>query len=375
MDQSPLPFIHLMGVLKHLPRTGWLRSNPHPESVASHSFRLALMGLFAPSPLDRYRCMYIGLCHDLAEAVVGDIPTFAGVPKDHKRNLECLAFQYIEELVKPYNPEVAKEIVSAWTEYEEGKTAEAQWVKEMDKLECLIQAFEYEKTEGFDKNVLGEFQSLSSKITSAEGTQWLCILQNERTLHFSKRERCFPVIFMVGGRAASIYRCNSLPIEGVRYVSMRSVIHEKASDPSYRLAKLISNYLANKLDIPTQLKVQLLEQKLKAVVANREDGTWVLVDGFPDSKEDLLVFQANVQHKNFILLLGQCGDEGTADGNEDVWKAGTRKDLEDHCLALHKGSTIAVDIDGSKEMVRARIVQAVTEIIDRAANQDYKENQ
>lgn len=117
---------------------------------------------------------------------------------DHKRNLECLAFQYIEELVKPYNPEVAKEIVSAWTEYEEGKTAEAQWVKEMDKLECLIQAFEYEKTEGFDKNVLGEFQSLSSKITSAEGTQWLCILQNERTLHFSKRERCFPVIFMVG---------------------------------------------------------------------------------------------------------------------------------------------------------------------------------
>ncbi|KAI6551022.1 hypothetical protein MCOR04_011143 [Pyricularia oryzae] len=178
-----------------------------------------------------------------------------------------------------------------------------------------------------------------------------------------------------GGRAASIYRCNSLPIEGVRYVSMRSVIHEKASDPSYRLAKLISNYLANKLDIPTQLKVQLLEQKLEAVVANSEDGTWVLVDGFPDSKEDLLVFQANVQRKNFILLLGQCGDEGTADGNEDVWKAGTRKDLEDYCLASHKGSTIAVDIDGSEEMVRARIVQAVTEIIDRAANQDYKENQ
>ncbi|KAI6551023.1 hypothetical protein MCOR04_011144 [Pyricularia oryzae] len=154
--------------------------------------------------------MYIGLCHDLVEAVVGDIPTFAGVPKDHKRNLECLAFQYIEELVKPYNPEVAKGIVSAWTEYEEGKTAEAQWVKEMDKLECLIQAFEYEKTEGFDKNVLGEFQSLSSKITSAEGTQWLCILQNERILHFSKRERCFPVIFMVAELPAFIDVTRSL---------------------------------------------------------------------------------------------------------------------------------------------------------------------
>ena len=27
------------------------------------------------------RCMFIGLCHDLAESVVGDIPTYAGVSK------------------------------------------------------------------------------------------------------------------------------------------------------------------------------------------------------------------------------------------------------------------------------------------------------
>lgn len=27
------------------------------------------------------KCMFIGLCHDLAESVVGDIPTYAGVSK------------------------------------------------------------------------------------------------------------------------------------------------------------------------------------------------------------------------------------------------------------------------------------------------------
>ena len=48
LDRSPLPFLHLMQQLKHLPRTGWLRTVENPESVASHSFRLALMGLFAP---------------------------------------------------------------------------------------------------------------------------------------------------------------------------------------------------------------------------------------------------------------------------------------------------------------------------------------
>lgn len=48
LANSPLPFLHLMQGLKHLPRTGWLRTVSHPESVASHSFRLALLGSLAP---------------------------------------------------------------------------------------------------------------------------------------------------------------------------------------------------------------------------------------------------------------------------------------------------------------------------------------
>lgn len=48
LDMSPLPFLHLANVLKQLPRTGWLRTIEHPESVAAHMYRMALMALCAP---------------------------------------------------------------------------------------------------------------------------------------------------------------------------------------------------------------------------------------------------------------------------------------------------------------------------------------
>lgn len=59
-EASPLPFLHLMQTLKHLPRTGWLRTIENPESVASHSFRVALLGLLAPvglNPLCEAHCL------------------------------------------------------------------------------------------------------------------------------------------------------------------------------------------------------------------------------------------------------------------------------------------------------------------------------
>jgi len=48
LEGSPLPFLHLMEVLKHLPRTGWLRTIKNPESVAAHMYRLSLLAMFAP---------------------------------------------------------------------------------------------------------------------------------------------------------------------------------------------------------------------------------------------------------------------------------------------------------------------------------------
>lgn len=87
--------------------------------------------------------------------------------------------------------------MTAWLDYEEGRTAEGRWMREMDKFECMVQAHEYEQKTYGEKD-LEEFQGLSSKIRSPEGMAWLNLLQQERSAHLSKRKRRLPVIFIAG---------------------------------------------------------------------------------------------------------------------------------------------------------------------------------
>lgn len=74
--------------------------------------------------------------------------------------------------------------MAAWLDYEEGRTAEGLWMREMDKFECLMQAHEYEQRTHGEKD-LNEFQGLSSKIRSPEGRAWLGSLQQERSAHLT----------------------------------------------------------------------------------------------------------------------------------------------------------------------------------------------
>lgn len=111
--------------------------------------------------------------------------------------MERNGFQYLENLLRTYSPEKAKEISELWLEYEKCETPEAQWVREMDKFECLVQAHEYEQRT-FGKKDLNGFQGLSAKIHSKEASQWAEFLSGEREDHLTKRKRRRPIIFIAG---------------------------------------------------------------------------------------------------------------------------------------------------------------------------------
>ena len=110
--------------------------------------------------------------------------------------------------MKPFNPILGAKIRAAWEEYEEGTTPEAQFVRECDKLECLVQAHEYELRTNGEQEGLQEFQGLISKIKSEEGKAWVALLQEERKAHFSRLKKRAPVIFVIGISSWSYFdRC------------------------------------------------------------------------------------------------------------------------------------------------------------------------
>mmetsp|Transcript_57156 Transcript_57156/g.134117 ORF Transcript_57156/g.134117 Transcript_57156/m.134117 type:complete len:217 (-) Transcript_57156:140-790(-) len=133
-----LEFLKICGKLKKTARTGWVRCGvAKHESVADHSWRMGVLPMLLSDVkgIDATRCMKIGLVHDLAEALVGDITPHCGVTKEEKSKLEADAMARIRSSVG--ESAVGEEIVSLWEEYEAGETAEARTMRQSKAWTCL----------------------------------------------------------------------------------------------------------------------------------------------------------------------------------------------------------------------------------------------
>lgn len=147
--KGQLPFALLAGQLKLTPRTGWVHSlvPGRIESVAEHSWRVALLALTLPAPdgVDRNRAVRMGLLHDIQEATVGDImpEKQSGIAPKDKHERELAAVENIAAML-PEESGLNSELMELFNEYEAGTSATARFVKDLDKAEMLLQALEYE---------------------------------------------------------------------------------------------------------------------------------------------------------------------------------------------------------------------------------------
>lgn len=135
-------YAYEVGQLKRSKRTGWwLAGIADPESVAEHTFRTAVLGyvLAVMEGADPDRTAALCLFHDTAETRLGDIPSVG------KRYLtQAPAGDVVADQVADLPAEVAGPIAHLVDEYEAQDSPEARVAKDADKLECLIQAREYE---------------------------------------------------------------------------------------------------------------------------------------------------------------------------------------------------------------------------------------
>jgi len=160
--------------LKATKRTGWVRKGVSgPESIADHMYRMSVMAMIAadgdPS-IDQTKCIKLAIVHDIAEALAGDIAPSDGVSKAEKHRLETTA---LAEMLGRLGTDrgVSREMRQLWEEYEAGETSEARLLKDMDKVEMILQAHEYEEDQPTMQ--LGEFfQSVEGKLKTQTGRQW-----------------------------------------------------------------------------------------------------------------------------------------------------------------------------------------------------------
>ena len=160
-----LDFFKTTANLKKIPRQGWIDklSLPNPESVADHTYSMAVMAMMI-SDLGNYdseKIIKMVLLHDLAESKTGDL-TPDQIDKEEKKKLENNAFDEIIENLPDF---VKEEYSKIWQEYQDNTSAESKMVHQIDKLEMSLQAKIYQKDGHSQEKLESFFESAKIEIT------------------------------------------------------------------------------------------------------------------------------------------------------------------------------------------------------------------
>ena len=130
-----IEFLNKIEKLKCNTRHSW-SSSGRQESVAEHSWRLAVMAMLCADEypeLDMNKVIKMCLIHDFGEAITGDIPAFLKTEQNEIDEDNAVA-----GLLAELPPEFRAELQSLFDEMNARETAEAKLFKSLDNLEALV---------------------------------------------------------------------------------------------------------------------------------------------------------------------------------------------------------------------------------------------
>ncbi|MEU6139073.1 HD domain-containing protein [Streptomyces sp. NPDC047081] len=182
-------FLYEAGTLKNTARSGWWMAGvKHPESVAEHSWRTALIATIIAKleGADPARAAFLAVWHDSQETRTGDVnhlgKKYSGGEAD-PRDITADQVAGMPELLA----EAVRDLVA---EYEAKESVEAICARDADKLECMIQGIEY-RDQGYTKAqrwidnsreriVTKTGQALADTVLATGSLDWLRTALGER---------------------------------------------------------------------------------------------------------------------------------------------------------------------------------------------------
>ena len=168
-----LNFLIETGKLKRKQRRGWqIHRIKNSETTAEHIFRMTIIAwiLGRKRKLNMERVIKMALVHDLCEVYSPDITPYDPLlPKDKKKIIEVLKHwpkftpalkvkkhqgkykienKALDKLISKLPTDLRAEIKNLWLDFEKGLTKEGRFVKQVDKVENILQGLEYWKKYG-----------------------------------------------------------------------------------------------------------------------------------------------------------------------------------------------------------------------------------
>ncbi len=148
INNDLITFYYQFNHLKNIYRQGWIKSLIGPkkifeiESIADHSWSVAMLAI---TIIEKYnldyditKCMKLSIIHELGEIYGGDFTPIDKISKEEKHKIERESIQKLLNTIS-----FKTDFLELWEEYERQETKEAIFIKQLDKLECIMQGSSY----------------------------------------------------------------------------------------------------------------------------------------------------------------------------------------------------------------------------------------
>jgi putative hydrolase of HD superfamily len=188
----------------------------NPETIAEHMFQVAILSWFLAKVrggLNIGKVIKIAIAHDLCEVYAGDMTPYYGLlPEDRQKRKEFLKKwirlplkekekrsnkkfniekRALVKLTRYLNPDLQNEICAAFFAYEKNLSPEGKFVKQIDKIEPLIQAIQYFGTKK-DTPVVGWWEEVEETVEDPLLIDFLRIIEKnfyKRKPRFKEKEK------------------------------------------------------------------------------------------------------------------------------------------------------------------------------------------